>query len=318
MNDKLAFYLAGMLAIFSVMQGSERVAIIGVTGFIGKGLPALLAQEGLVITGVSRSGIGTITGVDRWQKPDALDLTDHRIVINLAGESIDRRWTPANRELFHKSRIGVTQRVVEAIARLPEKSRPRLLVNASAVGIYGDRGDDLLDEMASPGEGYLAELCAEWEAAAHEAEALGVRVVTPRIGIVLGKGGAAFQKLVRVFKLGIGGRLGSGRQWMPWIHLDDLRAALVHSVTSGNLSGPINCTAPAPERNADFTRKLAAALHRPALLPVPGFALKIALGGFGGALLAGQNARPAALLTDGFHFRHPTLDAALIDLLAEN
>jgi uncharacterized protein (TIGR01777 family) len=141
-------------------------------------------------------------------------------------------------------------------------------------------------------------------------------VVYPRIGVVLGRGGAAFEKLLMVFKSGLGGRLGNGRQWMPWIHLDDLRAALVHAVVSDSLKGPVNCTAPAPERNVDFTRKFAKAVRRPALLPVPGFALKLALGGFGGVLLEGQRAVPAALQHDGFSFQYPTLESALGNLLA--
>ena len=135
-----------------------------------------------------------------------------------------------------------------------------------------------------------------------------------RIGIVLGRDGSAFKKLLLVFKSGIGGRLGSGRQWMPWIHLDDLRAAIVHAVISETLHGPVNGSAPTPERNADLTRKLAASLHRPAIFPVPGFALKLVLGGFGGALLAGQRALPAALEADGFRFKFPTLESALSDL----
>lgn len=298
------------------MQDKPRVAIIGVTGFIGRGLPALLAAEGFACTGVSRSGGGRLDGIDRWQTPDALDLPGHHAVINLAGESIDRRWTGENRRRFHESRVGVTQRIVETLRSLPAEGRPKVLVNASAVGIYGDRGDELLTETSAEGDGYLAELCHEWEAAAIAGEALGVRVVRPRIGVVLGRGGPAFEKLRLVFKAGLGGRLGSGLQWMPWIHLADLRAALVHAVVSESLTGPANCAAPQPERNRDFTRKFARALNRPALLPVPGFALKLALGGFGGALLAGQRVFPAALQESGFRFRFPTLESALADLLA--
>jgi uncharacterized protein len=297
------------------MEEPPRAAIIGVTGFIGGGLPALLAEKGMATTGVSRSGSGSIPGVDRWQTPDSLDLRGHRAVINLAGAPISRRWTQENKREFHESRVGVTRRVVDAIRLLPPEGRPKVLVNGSAVGIYGDRGDEVLTESSASGSGYLAELCREWEQAAMEAESLGVRVVRLRTGVVLGHGGGAFGKLMRVFKSGIGGRLGSGRQWMSWIHLDDLRAAIVRAVFSEKLSGPLNGTAPAAERNADFTRKFADSLHRPAILPVPGFALKLALGGFGGALLASQHARPAALEADGFRFRFPTLESALADLV---
>jgi uncharacterized protein (TIGR01777 family) len=297
------------------MSEKQRIAIIGVTGFIGRGLPAMFAAKGYSCTGISRSSGGDVPGVDRWQTPNALDLAGHHAVINLAGEPIDRRWTAENRRRFHESRVGMTRRLLAAISALPTEERPKVLVNTSAVGIYGDRGDEVLTENSPNGSGYLAELCSEWEAAAMKAEALGLRVVRPRIGVVLGRGGPAFEKLLLVFKSGLGGRLGSGLQWMPWIHLDDLRAALVHAVVSDSLTGAANCAAPHPERNRDFTRKFAAAVRRPVVLPVPGFALKLALGGFGGALLAGQRALPAALEADGFQFRHPALESALRDLL---
>ena len=297
------------------MQLIQRAAIVGVTGFVGRGLPALLAEKGVGCTGISRAGTGSLAGVDRWQSPANLDLSGHQAVINLAGEPIDQRWTEEKRRSFHESRVGLTGKVVEAIRKLPADERPKVLVNASAVGIYGDRGDETLTETSPRGSGYLADLCSDWEDAALEAESLGVRVVRMRTGVVLGRDGSAFKKLLFVFKLGIGGRLGSGRQWMPWIHLDDLRAAMVHAVLSETLHGPVNGCSPTPERNADLTRKLAAALHRPALFPVPGFALKLVLGGFGGALLAGQRALPAALDADGFRFKFPTLESALTDLI---
>jgi uncharacterized protein (TIGR01777 family) len=297
------------------MDDPLRTAILGVTGFIGSGLPALLAEKGMATTGVSRSGGGAIPGVDRWQTPGHLDFTSHQAVINLAGAPISRRWTAENKREFHESRVGVTRRVVDAIRRLPAEARPKVIVNSSAVGVYGARGDEVLSESSAQGTGYLADLCRDWEAAALEAEALGVRVVRLRIGVVLGHGGGALEKLLPVFKLGLGGRLGSGRQWMPWIHVDDLRAAIVRAVFSEQLSGPLNGCAPAAERNADFTRKLAAAVRRPAVFPVPACALKLALGDFGGVLLAGQHARPAALEADGFKFRFPTLESALVDLV---
>ncbi len=299
------------------MSTAPKVAIIGVTGFIGRGLPRLLAERGFSCTGLSRSGTGEVPGVSAWQRTDAPDLTGHHAVINLAGERIDRRWSALNKQRFHESRVGVTRRLVDHLRSLPGELRPKVLVNTSAVGIYGDRGEDVLTEAAMTCGGYLADLCREWEAAAREAAAPGVRVACPRIGVVLGRDGPAFQKLLRLFNCGLGGRLGNGRQWMPWIHVDDLRAALVHAVVTEKLGGPFNATAPHPERNRDFTRKLAAALHRPALLPVPGLALKIALGGFGGALLAGQCALPQALQAAGFQFIHPTLESALADLLGK-
>jgi uncharacterized protein (TIGR01777 family) len=297
------------------MHSKPRAAILGVTGFIGRGLAVQLAEKGLTCTGISRSGVGRIPGVDVWQSPDSLDFAGHDVVINLAGAPIACRWTEKNKRQFHESRVGLTHRVVASIRALPPEARPKVLVNGSAVGFYGDRGDEVLTEASAAGGGYLADLCSAWESAAMEAEALGVRVVRLRIGVVLGRDGEAFKKLLTVFKSGLGGRLGTGLQWMPWIHLDDLRAAIIHAVFSETLSGAINGTAPAAERNSSFTRKLASALHRPAILPVPGFALKLALGGFGGALLAGQHARPAALEADGFKFRFPTLESALAELV---
>lgn len=297
------------------MQMNQRVAIMGVTGFIGRGLPVLLAEKGIATTGVSRSGAGRVPGVDRWLPADALDFSGHHAVINLAGEPIDQRWNEKNRRLFRESRVGVTHRIVEAIAKLPADSRPKVLVNGSAVGIYGDQGDEVLTETARRGLGYLADLCHDWEDAARDAESLGVRVIRLRTGVVLGKGGRAFEKILSIFKFGIGGRLGSGQQWMPWIHVADLRAAIVHGVISETLAGAVNGAAPHPERNRDFTRKLAAAVHRPAILPSPEFALKLALGDFSSALLASQRVIPAALEADGFLFQFPTLDAAFRDLI---
>lgn len=297
------------------MKLSRRVAIVGVTGFVGRGLPALFAEKSVSVTGVSRGGAHALSGVDRWQTPDKLDFSDHSAVINLAGERIDRRWTEKAKRLFHESRIGVTQRIVKAIAKLPESERPSVLVNASAIGIYGDRGDEILNANARPGTGYLAELCADWEDAAQDAESLGVRVVRARIGVVLGEGGPAFEKLQTIFKSCLGGNLGSGQQWVSWIHVDDLRAGLVHAVLSDTLSGPVNLTAPYPERNRELTRKFAAAVHRPAILPSPAFVLRLMLGEFSSALLASQRVLPEKLDADGFAFRFPTLETALENLV---
>lgn len=283
---------------------------------MGKALPGLLEKRGFAVTGISRGGKSDVCGVDRWQTPDALDFSGVDAVINLAGEPINQRWNEERKRRFRESRVDFTREVVAAIAALPEGERPEVLVSASAVGYYGNRGDQFLAESEAPGSGFLEDLCRDWEQAAREAEALGVRVVIVRIGIVLGKGGGAFAQLRTIFRSGIGGRLGDGSQWMPWIHIDDLREGIVHAVTSGSLAGPVNGTAPAPERNVDFTRKLAAAVHRPALLPVPGFALKIVFGEFASSLLHSQRAVPAALVADGFSFRFNTLEEALADLLA--
>ena len=296
------------------MNFSRRVAIVGVTGYLGRGLPALFAEKSVSVTGISRSLSQTLPGVDRWQSMDQLDFSNHFAVINLAGERLDRRWTAKSKLHFHDSRVGVTRRIVQAIAKLPDSERPAVLINASAVGIYGDRGDEILSDKARPGTGYLAELCSDWEDAAQDAESLGVRVVRARIGVVLGKGGLAFEKLHTIFKFCLGGNLGSGEQWMSWIHADDLRATLVHAVLSDDLTGAVNLTAPYPERNRDLTRKFAEALHRPAFLSSPAFILRLMLGEFSSALLASQRVIPEKLDADGFTFRFPTLETALVNL----
>ncbi|MEI6654203.1 MAG: TIGR01777 family oxidoreductase [Verrucomicrobiota bacterium] len=300
------------------MQKDPRAAILGVTGFVGSGLPALLAAHGMAVTGVSRSGTGSLSGVARWQTPANLDLSGHRAVINLAGESVAQRWSQDARRRLLASRVEVTRSVVAAIRRLPVGERPEVLVNASAVGYYGDGGDAFLTEESASGSGFLADLCRVWEAAAMEAEVLGVWVVCLRLGMVLGREGGAYERMRCVFRYGLGGRLGTGRQWQSWIHMDDLRAAIVHAVYSANLRGAVNATAPAPVRNVDFTRMLASALHRPAWLPVPAFALKLALGGFASVLLEGQRVVPNALVAEGFGFKFPNMEAALTDLVAQS
>jgi len=292
----------------------KHAVIYGASGFVGSGLAGMLAEDGFEVTGVSRNGTGKVAGVSRWVKPDAVDFAGCGIVVNLAGSPIDQRWTEENKREFHESRIGVTEDIIKRIAALPEGERPQVLLNASAVGIYGDRGDEILDEASAAGEGYLADLCDAWEKSADRATPLGVRVIKFRTGVVLGKGGQAYEKLISVFKMGIGGRLGDGQQWMPWIHVEDLRRAMVFCIGSEAAQGPVNGTAPEPERNIDLTRKLAKAVRRWVFLPVPGFALKLALGGFGGALLAGQRAVPAKLETLGFTFRFRKLENALEEL----
>lgn len=293
----------------------RRAVVYGASGFVGSGMCTLLSKEGFDVTGVSRKGEGDVPGVSRWVKPRNVDLAGCGVVVNLAGSPIDQRWTDERKKEFHESRVGVTDEIVELIEDLSEDERPELLLNASAVGIYGDRGNELLDENSSRGAGYLADLCWAWEKAAERAEPLGVRVVKMRIGVVLGEGGQAFEKLMKVFRAGIGGRLGDGMQWMPWVHVEDLRMGMLHCIMTESVNGPVNGTAPEPERNKDLTRKLAKAVNRWVFLPVPGFVLKIVLGGFGGALLAGQRALPKRLEQSGFKFGYNTLEEALEDLV---
>ena len=293
-----------------------NLGIVGASGFIGRELARQAAAAGWRVCGFSRGPRAADGAIAEWRgwssDPDFRGLD---ALVNLAGEPVNRRWTAERRRLFHDSRIGVTERIAAGIAGLPAAERPRVLVNASAVGIYGDRGEVVLEDDAAPGHGYLADLCRDWEAAADRVGELGPRVLKWRIGIVLGREGAAFRQMLIPFRLGLGGRLGPGSQWMPWIHAADLAASMLHGISHGSLGGPVNGTAPEPERNVDFTRKLAKALRRPALLPAPGFALRLLLGDFAGVVLASQRAVPRALLESGFRFRYPTLELALGELL---
>lgn len=297
------------------MSGS--LGIVGASGFIGRELARQASAAGWKVCGFSRSARAPEAGIPAWrawgERPDFRGLD---ALVNLAGEPVNRRWTAERRRLFHESRIGVTERIEAGLAALSPSVRPQVLVNASAVGIYGDRGDEVLEEDAAAGSGYLAELCRDWERSADRVGELGLRVLKWRIGIVLGREGEAFKQMLIPFRLGLGGRLGSGRQWMPWIHVGDLAASMLHGIGHPTLAGAVNGTAPEPERNADFTRKLAKALHRPAVLPAPPFGLKLLLGEFAGVVLASQRAVPRALLESGFRFRYPVLEQALEELTA--
>lgn len=298
------------------MQGIHgTLGIVGASGFIGRELARQAAAAGWRVCGFSRRARGPAEGIPAWREwSDQPDLRGISALVNLAGEPINRRWTAANRRLFHDSRIGVTESLRRGVEKLAPDERPRVLVNASGVGVYGDRGDEILEDDARPGGGYLAELCRDWEAAADAVAAEGLRVLKWRTGIVLGRDGAAFRQMLLPFRLGLGGRLGSGTQWMPWIHVTDLAASMLHGLSHPGLAGPVNGSAPEPERNADFTRKLARALRRPAVMHAPPFALRLLLGEFGTAVLASQRAIPRALLESGFKFRFPLLDLALADL----
>jgi uncharacterized protein (TIGR01777 family) len=299
-------------------MAERKMGIVGATGFIGGKLAERAVRDGWTVCGFSRSGSGKSPVIREWRPwTSTPDLSGFEAIVNLSGHPIDSRWNEKNRRLFRESRVGTTQILGEAFRALPAEKRPAVLVNGSAVGIYGDRGDEILDDSSSPGKGYLAGLCQEWEAAAHPAEDLGIRVAQIRTGVVLGRGGAAFEKMSQLFKLGLGGRLGSGGQWMPWIHVQDLADGILHIVGHPRLFGPVNGSAPEPVRNEEFTRQLARALRRPAFLHVPPFALKVILGGFASAVLEGQRAIPRALLESGYQFSFPELPAALHDLILE-
>lgn len=296
-----------------------RVVVAGASGLIGRALAAALARRGDEVVRLVRREPGA--GEAHWDPTagtvDRAALDGAGALVDLAGAGIgDRRWSPARKEVVVASRVAATTVLVRAIADLEQP--PGTLVNASAVGFYGDRGDEVLTEDSAPGSGFLADLCQRWEAAALAAEASGTRVVCLRSGVVLARHGGALARLVRLVRLGVGGRLGSGRQWVSWISLDDEVGAILHLLSATSIAGPVNLTAPSPVPNAALTRSIARAVHRPAFLAVPSFALKIAVGRELAAevLLASQRALPHRLTDSGYQFRHPTLDQALAAILS--
>jgi uncharacterized protein (TIGR01777 family) len=287
-----------------------RIAVTGGTGFLGKPLVAALRSRGHDVRVLSRGG----TGRDFFEAGKPLPagaLDGAEAVVNLAGEPIARRWTAAAKKQLVDSRVEGTRAVVEAA----RGTGVRVLISASATGYYGPRGDEPLDESASPGHDFLAGLCQAWEAAAEPARAAGLRVVHPRIGVVLHPEGGALAKMLPLFRLGVAGRLGSGRQAFSWIHRDDMVSLLVFCLETSAVSGPVNGTAPNPVTNAELTHALARAVHRPAVLPAPGFALKLALGEMSEMLLTGQRVLPQKALQAGFKFAFPMLDPALGQML---
>ncbi len=309
-------------------EPAGKVLLTGGSGLIGNALRPQLQARGLTCLQAVRAPVDSSQAQVVWDpgqvrpfaNPELLEGTE--VAIHLSGENLlGKRWTPEFKQRIRTSRVDSTSRLASTLAGL--KQRPRLLLSASAIGIYGERGDEVLTEDSRGGSGYLSEVCQVWEAATLPAQEAGIRVVHLRIGVVLAAEGGALKASLPVFRLGLGGRLGTGRQWMSWITLDDLVGAMVHLAGFGadragvsSIAGPVNLTAPNPVSNAEYTRELAATLHRPALLPVPGFALRAALGEVAdAAVLPNCRVRPMRLLESGFRFAHPELPGALRSLL---
>ena len=291
--------------------------IAGASGLVGRALTAFLQTQGHTVIRLVRRAPTSADEV--FWDPASGQLTPSALlgvdaVVNLAGEGIaDSRWSDARKTAIRSSRVEATRTLVAAMAAVKhERQRPFVFISASATGFYGSRGDEVLDDHATVGGGFLAEVCAAWESEAVAAEALGVRVVRLRTGVVLTPAGGALAKLLPVFSAGLGGRLGLGRRWMSWISINDLVGAIYHAVLDRRCDGPVNAVAPLPVTNAEFTRTLARVLRRPAMLPVPPLALRAALGEMADeTLLASARVVPSKLQAAGYRFRHENVEAAL-------
>ena len=279
------------------------MAITGATGLIGRALAAALTTRGDTVIPMGRGAVTSSM------------LAGCAAVVNLAGEPLlGARWTARRREALRSSRIVRTAELVAALAGA--EPRPRVLVSASAVGYYGDRGAELLSEASPPGDDFLAVLCRDWEAAAASAEALGIRVVLVRTGIVLAPQGGALAQMLPPFRWGLGGPAGSGRQYWPWIHIEDEVGVILEALGNGQLHGPVNAVAPEAVTSRDFAQALGRALHRPAVLPLPALALRLRFGGAAVTLLSSQRVAPGRLEACGYRFRFPALASALQDCVA--
>lgn len=300
------------------MSESRRILVTGATGLVGRRLLAALRDDDQRVGAVTRrpdearfgDGVEPVGWDGVAVAPAELAASDG--VVHLAGEPVlGGLPTAARRKRILESRVDSTRALVRAMGELSPAERPRVFVCASAVGIYGDRGEELLDESAAPGSGFLADVCIAWEKAAQPAEQLGVRTVSLRIGVVLAREGGALSPIATAFRFGLGGRLGNGRQWFPWVHIDDLVGLIRQALRDERWSGVVNATAPNPVRNAEWTQAVAAVLHRPAVLPVPALALKLALGETSGELLGSRRVIPKRALELGFRFEFEQLEDAL-------
>lgn len=297
-----------------------RIAITGASGLLGGALVRALRARGDEPLRLVRRAPGAPDEL-RWDPAtrvlDSAALEGVDAVVNLSGESIaDGRWTEARKARLRESRVGPTRLLAETLAKLSRK--PRVLVSASAVGYYGDRGSAWLSESEPPGADFFGRLCAEWEAAAVPAAEAGIRVVHPRTAIVLSPTGGALEPMLRPFRFGVGGVIGSGRQYFSWIALDDMVGVLLQLLDRPELAGPVNAASPAPVTNAELTKTLGRVLHRPTLVPVPRFALRLALGEMADAVLASARLKTERLVDSGFRFRFPGLEGALRHVLGRS
>jgi uncharacterized protein (TIGR01777 family) len=294
------------------MNEGRRVAVTGASGLVGQAISGRLKSEGYSVVSIGRAHADSSPDVV-WNPATgeihANGLEGVSAVVHLAGETIGQRWTNGVRRRILESRVQGTALIARTVASL--RARPPVLICASAVGFYGDRGDETVDERTSRGGGFLADVVQAWEAAAEPARAAGIVVTHARFGVVIAPDGGMLERLLPIFRLGAGGRIGSGRQWLSWISRTDIARAAAFLVKA-SLGGPVNVTAPSPVTNEEFTHLLAGALHRPAIAAVPAFAVRLAFGQMGEeTVLAGQRVIPTRLLDAGFTFEHPTMEEAL-------
>ncbi len=294
----------------------SRILVSGVSGPIGAALLPTLKTRGYEVTRLVR---GAATGDNQipWDpgKPIAPEgVSGFDAVIHLAGESIVGRWTNEKKRKIRDSRVAGTTSLAEALAQA--KDKPQVFASSSAIGYYGDRGNEVLNEESAPGAGFLPDVCREWEAATGAAVDAGIRTVQMRTGVVLSSTGGALAKMLTPFKMGVGGKIGDGQQWMSWIDVQDMVGAIHHILKSDLLQGPVNMVAPKPVTNAEFTKTLASALSRPAILPMPAFMVKLAFGEMGETVLLGsQRVEPGQLVMSGYPFRFSSLRASLENIL---
>jgi len=297
-----------------------KISVSGSTGLIGSALVSFLASQGHEVIPLTRAKPAPGKAGIQWDPAagtiDVTGLEGLDGVVHLAGESIAQRWTPAAKARIRESRIRGTRLLAESLARLAQP--PKVLVSASAIGYYGDRGDEVLREESGPGSDFLAGVARDWEAATEPADQVGIRVVPLRIGIVLSPAGGALARMLLPFRMGVGGVIGSGRQYWSWIAIEDLLGAILHALTTKTLRGPVNTVAPNPVTNREFTKILGRVLGRPTVFPLPAFAAHLALGEMADALLlASARVDPGKLLASGYQFRYPDLEEALRHLLGK-
>jgi uncharacterized protein (TIGR01777 family) len=282
-----------------------KIGIIGATGYIGSRLQAAALRSGQEVVCFSRN---ERSGFRRFSLDAIPDFSGLDAVVNLAGESILGLWTSQKKEKILRSRVETTRHVMEGLSRLPDG--PRILINASAIGYYGDTEENSASETSPAGTGFLAQTCKAWEEATQGSVAEKMRIVRLRIGFVTGPGGA-MRFVLPLFKMGLGGPLGNGRQWMSCIHVDDVAGLILWAIDNASISGPVNAVCPEPVRNTDFTRALARAVHRPAILPAPAFALRLSLGELSHVMLDSVRVIPEVALASGYRFRFPKVEAGL-------